>query len=186
MAPAGDRTEPQDGIIYGWAYGDWLGICGMTLHLCHPSRAPKGHPVLHIQARPVIKAIVRSVPALVPQGREVSLMLALVAARRNGAPMDDTEYRFLYTARIQGLADRGALDPDYMQDDLQSPITGTVSLVCTCSIAEAAAGRCHRAWAAEVLGKRGAWEVVLDGAPYGSVLTPQGLDERQLLLSEIL
>lgn len=37
------------------------------------------------------------------------------------------------------------------------------SLLCACSREEAAAGRCHRAWAAPVLVAAG-WRVVLDGA----------------------
>ena len=111
-------------------------------------------------------------------------MRQLVEDRRLERPLDTQAfetYRSLYTTRIQAFADCGALDPGMMQDAMQSPITDTVALCCSCSVAEAAAGRCHRAWVSEVLGKRGRWDVVLDGVPYGSVLTLQGLDEQQQL-----
>ena len=44
-----------------------------------------------------------------------------------------------------------------------SPVVDGDTLLCACSVAEAAAGRCHRAWIAPVLVRAG-WRVVLDGA----------------------
>lgn len=41
-------------------------------------------------------------------------------------------------------------------------VAGGDSLLCACSQEDAAAGRCHRAWAAPVLVQAG-WRVVLDG-----------------------
>lgn len=161
----------------------------MTLHLCDLRGAavvPKTHR-LHIQACPapwMIGATTGSVPVLAPQGQEAILMRLLVKDRQMSRPLNVegiAAYRALYTARILGLAKAGALDPGFLQDDQQSPIEQTVALICSCSVADAAAGRCHRAWAAEVLAKRGTWDVVLDGVPYGSVLTPQGELEAALL-----
>ena len=41
-------------------------------------------------------------------------------------------------------------------------VAGGDTLICACSRAAAAEGRCHRVWAAEVLREAG-WDVVLDG-----------------------
>ena len=43
-----------------------------------------------------------------------------------------------------------------------TPVRDGDTLLCACSKAEAAAGRCHRVWAAEALVRAG-WRVVLDG-----------------------
>ncbi len=56
-------------------------------------------------------------------------------------------------------------------DDQWWTAVGTVedgaTLVCACSRASAAAGRCHRVLAAEFLAAAG-WEVILDGAPFAA------------------
>lgn len=41
-------------------------------------------------------------------------------------------------------------------------LCGTVAACCTCSVAEARAGRCHRAWSAEVLATVPGWTVIAD------------------------
>lgn len=44
------------------------------------------------------------------------------------------------------------------------PVRDGDTLLCACSRANAAAGQCHRVWAAEALAQAG-WHVVLDGKP---------------------
>lgn len=44
------------------------------------------------------------------------------------------------------------------------PVADGDTLICCCSRAEAAKGRCHRVWAAQALAEAG-WEVILDGKP---------------------
>ena len=90
------------------------------------------------------------------------LMAACVQGRKQGADISAlaAEYRRLYTLRVSQSPDRF---PDVLQDDQQSLITGEVACICTCSVAEARAGRCHRSWAAEVLAGIEGWEVYADG-----------------------
>lgn len=57
----------------------------------------------------------------------------------------------------------------------RGPVRNGATLLCACSRARAAAGECHRAWAAVVLARSG-WRVVLDGVeiPEGeSAATPK-------------
>lgn len=139
-----------------------------TIYLCHLSRIQPGIPVLHIQARPqewVRRCTVGSIPDLIPQGDEVAMMQTLVSARRDGAPVDDAlfaRYRSAYTTRLRDLAARGLLDPETLRDDRGEPISGPVAACCTCATPEARAGRCHRAWAAEVLATVPGWTVIAD------------------------
>lgn len=142
------------------------------LHFCHPSKTPAGVPRLHIQAFPPSFVLEltggRHIPELQPQGRERDLMRRLVAARKAGGspdPLDLAAYEASYTARALRLADRCRQCLESLQDDQQSPITGPVALFCTCSVPEAAAGRCHRAWAAQALATVPGFRVWLDGRP---------------------
>ena len=50
----------------------------------------------------------------------------------------------------------------YCADGVEAPVLDGDTLCCACSVAEARAGRCHRAWAAPFLARAG-WRVVLDG-----------------------
>ena len=50
----------------------------------------------------------------------------------------------------------------YCADGVEAPVLDGATLCCACSVAEARAGRCHRAWAAPFLVRAG-WRVVLDG-----------------------
>ena len=50
----------------------------------------------------------------------------------------------------------------YCADGVEAPVLDGATLCCACSVDEARAGRCHRAWAAPFLVRAG-WRVVLDG-----------------------
>ena len=50
----------------------------------------------------------------------------------------------------------------YCADGVEAPVLDGATLCCACSVDEARAGRCHRAWAAPFL-ERAGWRVVLDG-----------------------
>lgn len=114
-----------------------------TLHLCHPTTAPTGLPLLHIMARPTPEILALTGGRCVPE-------LAL----RDGE--DRESYMLRLFTRLEAWH-----TPEWLQDDLQSPLTGSVALCCTCTPAEARNDRCHRAWAAAVLMLAG-WEVRLD------------------------
>jgi hypothetical protein len=137
-----------------------------TIHICHPNNAPDDIPILHIQAKPpgwLQATCPRSVPVLCPTGAEVEYLEMLLRKRWNGEVIPEqllNAYRNAYTARIEAQARVGALDPDWLRDDRGEVITGDVALVCTCSSAEAEAGRCHRMWAGEVLAQTGKWSIV--------------------------
>lgn len=127
--------------------------------------------MLHIQAKPpgwLSATCPRSVPVLCPTGPELDYLDLLLRARWRGEPIPTgplNAYHTAYKTRIEAQAHVGALDPDWLRDDQGEPITGDVALVCTCSIAEAAAGRCHRRWAGEVLEQTGKWHVVYGEKP---------------------
>lgn len=146
----------------------------IELYFCHPSKAPVGVPRLHIQAYPPPFVVQltggRRIPELQPQGEERDLMLRLVAARKarhSSEPPHLAAYELSYKMRALRLADRCRQCLESLQDDQQSPITGPVSMLCTCSVFEAAAGRCHRAWAAQALSGVVGFAVWLDGARLG-------------------
>jgi len=81
------------------------------------------------------------------------------AARAGDLPID--EYRELYSAWLRGHLD--ALRPGVLTAGGHA-VEGGDTLICACSRAAAAEGRCHRVWAAEVLREAG-WNIVLDGRP---------------------
>jgi hypothetical protein len=143
-----------------------------------------GGLLLHIMARP--PAFVRNfaagfVTALKPSLNEQELMQSLVRRRKAGEAIAEDDaglivYRDTYTARLRRelSAARSAPDgarpwPTYWPNNGASmtgfPIRSGVTLVCTCSVAEANAGRCHRVWAAAVLVEAG-YAVMLDGKPF--------------------
>jgi hypothetical protein len=119
------------------------------------------------------------VPALIPHGSEQDLMRALVRRRqrREVIPADDpalSAYRTTYTARLRALAALPAAEgwlprwPVYVKSGCPPQglaLPDGATLVCTCATAEAAAGRCHRVWAAAVLAEAG-YAVILDGQPF--------------------
>lgn len=76
-------------------------------------------------------------------------------------------YQRRYEGRLQAAATMDVLSPGALS--WLSPLghdSGLVSdgdtLCCACSRADAAAGKCHRAWAAPFLVRAG-WRVILDG-----------------------
>lgn len=96
-----------------------------------------------------------SVPLLTPNP------LVLLAVQ-NGAQSIGA-YREGYESYVEGHADD--LEPGRLKASIVGwPITISDgdTLCCACSRAKAAAGECHRAWAAEALVRAG-WRVVLDG-----------------------
>lgn len=114
-----------------------------------------------------------SVPLLTPTADEWGLGRLIVAQRREGLPMDPdalAAYRGSMESRWSRALRLGLLRPGRLQwsavrgmgGGLLSEVPDGAALCCSCSAAEAAAGRCHRAWAAPVL-RRAGWSVVLDG-----------------------
>jgi hypothetical protein len=92
-------------------------------------------------------------PDLAPLGAD---LLDVKAGRISG---DEYEHRF--RAGIDPLALIPIQLTAYTPDGIGLVRDGD-TLCCACSRAEAAAGRCHRAWAAEYLARAG-WRVILDG-----------------------
>lgn len=154
-----------------------------TIHLTNfaSSRLHGPGPLLHIMAAPpafVLAHAAGRVPALIPQGREQDYMRDLLRRRKYGEiiPTDDpalSAYRDTYTARLRTLAALPAAQdwlppwPAYVTADCAPEgfaIPDGATLVCTCAVSEANAGRCHRTWAASVLAEVG-YAVILDGQP---------------------
>lgn len=159
--------------------------CPPTLHVTgFANRKAHGPgPLLHIMASPppyVLNHTAGRVPCLRPQGAEQDHMRALLARRKRAEiiPADDPTlfaYRDAYMARLREAARLAAgvrhipglpSWPVYI-DHRDNPPAGLAlpdgaTLVCTCAVSEAKAGRCHRVWAAAVLAEHG-FRVVLDG-----------------------
>lgn len=97
------------------------------------------------------------------EGRVPALIPALddLRAVRSGA-IPWTEYRARFEAKIAGAA----LAPGEILGVLTGgrwfPLRDGDTVCCACSVADAAAGRCHRVWSAHALHRAG-WDVVLDG-----------------------
>lgn len=85
------------------------------------------------------------------------------AAKGGELPWGD--YRRRYLELLEGR--REQLDPGALvaRDDQQ--VQDGDTLLCACSRANAAEGRCHRVWAAQALADAG-WHVVLDGVAFGN------------------
>lgn len=120
-------------------------------------------------------------PLLTPRERELALLQQLVAARRVGQAPEGNALETYRTALEQrwAVAERaGLLAPGRLvlvarqrlgeaqraeAEPVRGPLVGHGdTLLCACSREEAAAGRCHRAWAAPFLVRAG-WRVILDG-----------------------
>lgn len=71
------------------------------------------------------------------------------------------EYRARFLAKVEPLALSPIQLTAYTADGIGLVRDGD-TLCCACSKADAAAGRCHRAWSARLLVEAG-WRVVLDG-----------------------
>jgi hypothetical protein len=78
------------------------------------------------------------------------------------------EYRSIYERTMQRELSIGELSPGRLVfvdgRGERFPVAGGDTLCCACARDEAAAGRCHRCWAARALVGAG-WRVVLDGVP---------------------
>lgn len=109
-----------------------------------------------------------SVPVLTPQGHEVALMQQLVRSRAvTGLDQDDVALIYYRSALETRWSEGGGLEPRSML--VRNAVgLGRVehgdTLCCACSMSDARAERCHRAWAAPLLSRAG-WAVVLDGVP---------------------
>jgi hypothetical protein len=113
------------------------------------------------------------VPLLTPSGTVLPLLQAALADRTDAAAM--AAYRSAFEAVLGGaerlLRPRRLLahaGPGGMGGGLTSEVCDGDTLCCACSRAEAAAGRCHRAWVAPFLARAG-WRVLLDGAEVSGV-----------------
>lgn len=102
--------------------------------------------------------------------------LILALAERKRGVVGGPQFMAYKEAFIAGLAEYdlrpGALRATPWYDScprLSAPVlvADGDTLVCTCSIAEAQAGRCHRSWCCESLAKAG-WNVIIDGVPFVS------------------
>ena len=121
-------------------------------------QARPGTVGLHIQARPVAAvAGLGSVPELVPGPEATAAVARIVADRRAGREPDWTAFRVAYTAQLRAVD----LSPGMLLDATGQPVGADATLICTCSLEDARAGRCHRVIAADWLDRAG-WEVYCD------------------------
>jgi len=115
-----------------------------------------------------------TVHTLTPQGREVEVMHRAVLLRTYN-PTEAVEVARVYREMIErrwseqprALAP-GVLyhvPPPESGQRFRVDVVDGDTLCCACSVAEARAGRCHRAWAAPFLVRAG-WRVILDGVEY--------------------
>ena len=89
--------------------------------------------------------------------------------------MDAYRWRYERLIALRTLLQPGILEfnPGRRSEDRDAmlgrgtPVLDGATLCCACSIADADAGRCHRAWAAEALHAAG-WRVFVDGRDLGA------------------
>jgi len=105
---------------------------------------------------------------------EGALLEQLLRARRRGdldaMEREGAQYRELLERRWSLALQAGRLAPGALGAGVNQPEGGIGldllrdgdALCCACSAAEAAAGRCHRVWAAPILARAG-WSVTLEG-----------------------
>ena len=126
-----------------------------------PQWGPKYYPAYTIMAAPRVFEVGQGfVTALIPDG---ALMRAAKAELAAGPPGPAAaRYRAAYEARLlaSDVLGPGALVAVKHGDT--DRVTDGSKLCCSCSRAAAAAGFCHRAWAAPILARVG-WRVILDG-----------------------
>lgn len=105
------------------------------------------------------------------RGHEVDLLRSALNARRKayGSSTPEMEaYKAALETRWTEQQARGLLAPGrlsavrWRDEATLHPLQGGETLCCSCGLAEAEAGRCHRTWAAPFLVRAG-WRVVLDG-----------------------
>lgn len=93
-------------------------------------------------------------------GKVVALAPAIEDLRyHQAAEISHDAYRRRFETRVEAWADQ--LRPGVLSTN-ERTVAGGDTLVCACSKRAAAAGNCHRAWAAPFLLRAG-WRVVLDG-----------------------
>ena len=118
------------------------------------------------------------VPILTPTPREWEAGKVIVRARSDGEPVSPVavaHYRGSMERRWSDAALGDMLAPGWLAYRVGNgpprPVEDGAVLTCSCSIAYAKAGECHRAWAAPYLARAG-WTVMLDGALFGSSVFP--------------
>ncbi len=95
------------------------------------------------------------VPDLTPEGANV---LAIKAGQ-----LDVDEYRRRFESGLHMASlSPGSLSAADRSTGWQVAVQSGDTLCCVCGCEQAAAGRCHRVWAAEALARAG-WRVILDG-----------------------
>ena len=145
-----------------------------TLHLTNASSRRLHGPgrVWTIMARPrTWERGIGRVAALSPIVALTPLMQAAIAERKAGIDGGPAlaVYRSAFDARLAIMDLRPGHIHGYLWEGMGS---GTLlesgdTLICACSRAEAAAGRCHRSWCAPALVAAG-WRVILDGVDTAS------------------
>lgn len=133
----------------------------MTLHVANWSSRKLHGPGLALTIMAAPRAWEHGdgrVPALIPDLDD------LRAVRAGTIPW--TEYRARFEARFETRLSKHIIAPGLAQCVLTSgrlfPVRDGDTLCCACSVADAAAGRCHRVWSAHAL-RRAGWDVILDG-----------------------
>lgn len=137
-----------------------------TIHLTNWSSRKLHHGHLYtIMARPrTWEHGAGRVEVLTPTYRALSMY--------QSRQMSILAYQKQFEDTCEGLLNDGLLAPGSLawENDTESgPVVDGDTLCCSCSRAEAAAGRCHRVWAAPYLVKAG-WRVILDGAEFAPKL----------------
>lgn len=126
------------------------------------NRAHPGTTGMHVMGRPgEAVAALGSVPALKPGAAVVDALRAVSAAIKAGRdPFQGWQSaRIAYDQQLREALAAGVLAPGKMVDAAGVAVPGEVTLICTCSREEAAAGRCHRAWLVPWL-ERAGWEEI--------------------------
>ena len=128
----------------------------------------------HIHPRPgthLSRAGMRSIPALMPQGRELEMMSGLSALGPEPYRLQLLALRRHYVDRLSGLLEKGELAPGALQaqgDRGPVAVGAGTSVVCSCPPDRSHRGLCHRWWAAPVLAQAG-WQVWVDGYQVGAL-----------------
>lgn len=109
-----------------------------------------------------------TVPILVPDEELQSLLWEVVGARKMGEIKHDLieRYRRGYRRQLYDAGERGWLSPGVLRGrslitQREVILADTHTLICTCKLSEAQAGRCHRCWAVPALRHYG-WEIEAD------------------------
>lgn len=152
---------PADPVLYlaGWASHRTPGHWG-------PRSAPRLSIMLHTPKWASYEGTVMLMRASTPA--EADDLKRVLRARNGGwdDPQALARYRGSMESRWEDLLGKRYLSPGMLSyastsGEYVSVPTGA-TLCCSCSVSEAASGRCHRAWMSTHL-RRAGWSIVLDG-----------------------